>query len=1039
MITDVQEVAYGRPATEALAAAVAAAKEGRPLHPVTVVVGSNFVGLSARRALVRPELGLRGLANVQFVTPFRLAELLGADQLLGTRPLTKPVLGAAVRRTLATEPGPFASVAEHEATEAAVAALYGELSTCSPQARRGVGAHGANAAAMVRVCDAVAARLDGFHDEAAVALAAGERPLLGLALEPFGTFIWYLPAPVHAPLADLLSIVFGVAPTVVIAGHSGDPEADGAVFAVRQRVGATVRDAAWVRRHRKPTAARIVSAADADDEVRAVVRAILGLAAEGVALDRVGVFYPAPAPYLALLEQHLAAAGVPANGPSRLRLADSAAGRTLLGALTLPAEQWRRDRVLALVGSAPVRDGREPTRPVAWERLSRQAGVVGGLADWDRKLAAHARALRAELERRAARELPGRDRLEGELADITALGHFVAGLAERVEAVCAAPSWVAKSDAARRLLGHLSGTEAQHARWPELEQRAVSRVVDALSRLASLDELEPEPSHAVFLRALRTELDVTGGRNGRFGAGVLYGPLAAAVGLDLDAVFVVGCAEGLCPAPRRDDALLGDSARLAAHGELPCLQDRLNDQHRALLAALASAPPARRTLSFPRGDLRGGRSSLPSRWLLESASALAGEPVAATEFGRYGPPVVDVVHSYAAGVLAAEHVAGTVERDLLALARDVDRGVRAADHPLAALVGAGFESQAARRSAAFTAWDGNLAGEAIPATSAQPLSASRLEQWAACGFRYFLANLLGLADRDDPERLVEISPLDRGSGVHAALERFLLDALQDGPPDPCESWSQEQRLHLAELAGEVFDEFEARGRTGRAVHWKLDRVALLSMLDSFLHADDRHRAGRSVRPERVELAFGLDGAGPVTIALPDGRELAFRGRADRVDRSEDGRVVVLDYKTGKGAKYKGIADGDPVQGGTTLQLGLYAEAALQHLGATSAEAHYWIVNDASGHPHHGYEWTPPRRARFLEVVTAIADGIEQGLFPAVPGEWNTFRNTHDGCAYCEFDSLCPRDRGEVAEVKLADPLLAGRAVLHRFDGVGEHE
>ena len=105
MITDVQEVAYGRPATEALAAAVAAAKEGRPLHPVTVVVGSNFVGLSARRALVRPELGLRGLANVQFVTPFRLAELLGADQLLGTRPLTKPVLGAAVRRTLATEPG----------------------------------------------------------------------------------------------------------------------------------------------------------------------------------------------------------------------------------------------------------------------------------------------------------------------------------------------------------------------------------------------------------------------------------------------------------------------------------------------------------------------------------------------------------------------------------------------------------------------------------------------------------------------------------------------------------------------------------------------------------------------------------------------------------------------------------------------------------------------------------------------------------------------------------------------------------------------
>jgi len=40
-------VAYGRPATEALADAIREAKAGHPLDPVTVVVASNIVGLAA--------------------------------------------------------------------------------------------------------------------------------------------------------------------------------------------------------------------------------------------------------------------------------------------------------------------------------------------------------------------------------------------------------------------------------------------------------------------------------------------------------------------------------------------------------------------------------------------------------------------------------------------------------------------------------------------------------------------------------------------------------------------------------------------------------------------------------------------------------------------------------------------------------------------------------------------------------------------------------------------------------------------------------
>ena len=100
MIERVETATYGRPASEALARTLARVKADEPLAPVTVIVPSNLAGLTARRLLGAGVVGAGGVANVSFVTPFRLAELLAADQLLDTRPLTNPVLGAAVRLAL---------------------------------------------------------------------------------------------------------------------------------------------------------------------------------------------------------------------------------------------------------------------------------------------------------------------------------------------------------------------------------------------------------------------------------------------------------------------------------------------------------------------------------------------------------------------------------------------------------------------------------------------------------------------------------------------------------------------------------------------------------------------------------------------------------------------------------------------------------------------------------------------------------------------------------------------------------------------------
>src|SRR5436305_14912830 len=108
---DATGVAFGRAAVELLADQVHRAKAGDPLAPVTVVVPSNYVGVAMRRELARRG---NGIAAVDFTTLHRIGERLGAPRLAAARrrPVSAPVIAAAVRAVLAGDPGIFAPVAE---------------------------------------------------------------------------------------------------------------------------------------------------------------------------------------------------------------------------------------------------------------------------------------------------------------------------------------------------------------------------------------------------------------------------------------------------------------------------------------------------------------------------------------------------------------------------------------------------------------------------------------------------------------------------------------------------------------------------------------------------------------------------------------------------------------------------------------------------------------------------------------------------------------------------------------------------------------
>src|SRR5205807_501865 len=106
-----------------------------------------------------------------------------------------------------------------------------------------------------------------------------------------------------------------------------------------------------------------------------------------VPADRIAVVSRVASPYSLLVHEELAAAGVVHSAPAPYSLAQSVAGRTLLGLLSWPANGHRRDDLMRMLRAAPIRDqagGR--ARPDRWDRIARGAGVVGGLDQWHRRL-----------------------------------------------------------------------------------------------------------------------------------------------------------------------------------------------------------------------------------------------------------------------------------------------------------------------------------------------------------------------------------------------------------------------------------------------------------------------------------------------------------------------------------------------------------------------------------------------------------------------------------------------------------------------------
>lgn len=777
-----------------------------------------------------------------------------------------------------------------------------------------------------------------------------------------------------------------------------------------------------------------------------IARQVQAEAERGVPFDRIAVFLHAAGDYAVQLDEACQRAAIPvcfAHGTTR----PHAAGRALLALLACAADRLSarrfaeylslaqvpdpagaaattfvapRDELLQLDAGAEddahataraardddvtlpdpdlaVRRAGTLRAPWRWEQLLVDAAVIGGVARWRRRLDGLAHEI---AEQRAGLE-PGEEaRLaqnERRAADLEHLRDFALPLIERLDSLPESAPWSAWLDELRALA-------AAALRDPE----PVLAVLAELSPIAPVGPVGLDEVRLVLAPRLR-DLPVPPAPR-RYGA-VFVAPTDAARGMSFDVVFVPGLAERLFPRKLVEDPLLPDAARARLDGGWLATQELRGEQERLALRLAVGAAAQRLHLSYPRVDVEQARARVPSFYLLEVLRATEGvlpgfdalaQRTVATSPARLGWPAPE----------QPDDAIDDAEYDLALLAPLVDVDERTAQGAAHYLLGTNVHLARALRARGRRwkpGWfppdglvDPDEAGRAALARhqlASRSFSATALQHYAACPYRFFLQALLRLAPREEPAAIEHMDALTRG-GLFHDVQYGILTTLRTEGLLPVTAESLPRSLEVAD-ALLVARAAEKREELAPAIPRVWDDT--IAGMRADLHEWLRRGAEAPPRfvPDRFELSFGLadrDRAfeDPASVSdpvpLPNG--ISLRGSIDLVERDPRGVLRITDHKTGKARASAGLVIG----GGEILQPVLYALAAEELLHADVEAGRLYYCTADGGYADAVVPLDERAREAAGLVASTIGGALGDGFLPAAPRK--------DACRWCDYRPIC---------------------------------
>ncbi|RQD74207.1 MAG: PD-(D/E)XK nuclease family protein [Candidatus Syntrophonatronum acetioxidans] len=512
--------------------------------------------------------------------------------------------------------------------------------------------------------------------------------------------------------------------------------------------------------------------------------------------------------------------------------------------------------------------------------------------------------------------------------------------------------------------------------------RAVKRLRETLGNL-SAGASSPEPGH----------LHVASLRQGEWA----YRPYT----------FVVGLDDGHFPGSGLQDPVLLEVERafLSPHlkGRASLPQENIYQLNRLL-----ATRKGKMTLSFPSYDPVEGRASFPTPLLLQVYRLVNNNPRAdySTFIKSLDRPAAyfprEENFSFSPEEWWGSQVLEEKRRGDLPRVREcypgIDKGLLAEEY---------------RQKEIFTIFDGKIQAATAPVDprkNQRPLSATALEQLAACPYSYFLRFVLKI---EPPEEEVFdpgtwLDPLSRGLLMHQIYAEYLRK-ISSNKPSPSQVPEADGDL-LVEIAREFTEKTREEIPPPSLLVYEEEKMEILQGLEVFLRSEELLRQEGSI-PLYLEVPFGLKGgpqdikeAGlgrekPLEIKLPRGDKVALRGRIDRIDLVVPRETYrVLDFKTGGTYNYdegKYLLEGRQIQ---HALYGLAAEVILQekYPQARVEDAGYIFPTEKG--EGQCFLHLQDRRQEALEALEKMIDLLSAGAFCPTDDQKR--------CNYCDYQAVC---------------------------------
>lgn len=236
-----------------------------------------------------------------------------------------------------------------------------------------------------------------------------------------------------------------------------------------------------------------------------------------------------------------------------------------------------------------------------------------------------------------------------------------------------------------------------------------------------------------------------------------------------------------------------------------------------------------------------------------------------------------------------------------------------------------------------------IQGRILAELQTHPLSATYLDDYAKCPWRYFAKRSLQL--QEEPQEDLEIEPRRRGSLMHGLLESVFAGLI--------EGFFQHGKIPSApEVATGLETAFARLQEKTLSESSPVPRVLVSDQLERLRRAAESllgeeqavwNEAPERLLPRHLEWRFGRRGQAPLGIELPGGPTLPLNGAIDRIDVSADGsRFLLIDYKSSGASELA-----KEIRAGLGLQLWIYLKA-VRHLLYPRSEALgglYWDLKE----------------------------------------------------------------------------------------------